>query len=235
MPPPSTDVLRGPDAGTRVIRGGAVRGSGYGVSVLLAALTSIFLFRYLGVDRFGQYAVVAALLGIVAALTEAGLSAVGSRDLAVLETQAERERLLENILALRVILTSLGVVVAALVAIALGYEWVIVTGTLIAGVGVVLLNVQVTMTLPLRIALRMVPITAVEVLNQALTCALIGLLALAGAPLLAFFGVQVVVGAVAVVGDSGDRRSRGRCDCGSTARSSSRSSVGRCRSLPRSR
>lgn len=199
MPAPSsTDVLLAPDAGTRVIRGGAVRALGYGMSVGLAAITSAFLFRYLGVGRFGQYAVVAALLGIVAALTEAGLSAVGSRDLAVLRTQAERDALLENLLALRLILTTLGIAVAALFAVAIGYEHVIVAGTLLAGIGVVLLNTQVTMSLPLRVALRMVPVTTVEVLNQAVTCLLVGLLVAAGAPLLAFFGVQIVVGAVAV-------------------------------------
>ena len=199
MPDPSrTDVLRTPDAGTRVIRGGAVRAFGYGVSVVFAAITSAFLFRYLGVERFGQYGVVAALLGIVAALTEAGLSAVGSRDLAVLRTSDERKALLANLLTLRVVLTSAGVAVAALFAVVAGYERVIVLGTLVAGAGVVLLNTQVTMSLPLRVALRMVPITGIEVLNQVLTCILVGLLVASGATFLAFFGVQIVVGAVSV-------------------------------------
>jgi O-antigen/teichoic acid export membrane protein len=191
--------LRAPDTGARVIRGGAVRASGYGVSVLLAAVTSVLLLRHLGVEDFGLYGVVAALLGIVASLTEGGLSIVGSRDLALLPRGERRGELLGNLVMLRVALTTAGVLAAAVLALAAGYDDVVVAGTLLAGLGVLLLNVQVTMSLPLRVELRMGAVTGVEVLNQAATCALVAALVVAGAPLAAFFGVQVAVGALAVV------------------------------------
>jgi O-antigen/teichoic acid export membrane protein len=182
-----------------VIRGGAIRTGGYAVSVLLAALTSVLLLRYLGVVAFGLYGVVAALLGIVASITEGGLSIVGTRELAVLEQAEQRRRLLANLLTLRIVLTAAGVGAAAVFAVAAGYERVVIGGTLLAGVGVLLLNTQVTLSLPLRVQLRLGAVTGVEVLNQAATAALVGLLVVLGAPLAAFFGVQVAVGALAVV------------------------------------
>jgi len=191
------DVLRTPAAGGMVIRGGAIRAVGYGLSVLLAAVTSVLLLRYLGVDDFGRYGVVGALLGIVSLITEAGLTALGSRELAVVPA-GERDRLLANLVTLRIVLTSAGVVVAALVAVALRYEPVVVAGTLVGGIGVVLLNAQTTLTLPLRVELRYVAVTAIEVLNQALTAVLVGVLVVAGAALMAFFGVQIAVGLVSI-------------------------------------
>lgn len=196
--PAETDVLRTPAAGGMVIRGGAIRAGGYGVSVLLAAVTSVLLLRYLGVETFGLYGVVAALLGIVASLTEGGLSVVGARDLALAPRGEARRRLLGSLLLLRIVLTAAGVAAAAAFALAAGYRPVVVGGTLLAGVGVLLLNAQVTISLPLRVELRMGAVTGVEVLNQASTLALVALLVAVGAPLLAFFGVQVAVGALAV-------------------------------------
>lgn len=192
------DGLRAAGTGARVIRGGAIRAAGYGVSVLLAAATSVLLLRHLGVEDFGLYGVVAALLGIVASLTEGGLSIVGARDLALLPPGARRRELLGNLVVLRVALTAAGVLAAGGFALAAGYDDVIVAGTLLAGLGVLLLNVQVTVSLPLRVELRMGAVTAVEVLNQAATCALVAALVVSGASLLAFFGVQIAVGTLAV-------------------------------------
>jgi O-antigen/teichoic acid export membrane protein len=196
--PLPADGLRAPDAGARVIRGGAVRAAGYGLSVLLAAASSVLLLRYLGVEDFALYATVTALLGVVTSLTEGGLSIVGARDLAVRAPGEPRRELLGNLVTLRVALTAAGVAAAAVFAVAVGYEDVVVAGTLLAGLGVLLLNLQVTMSLPLRVELRMGAVTGVEVLNQAATCLLVAALVVAGAPLAAFFGVQVAVGALAV-------------------------------------
>ena len=163
-PPDGADVLRTPRAGGLVIRGGMVRIAGYGLSVLFAALTSVFLLRSLGVEDFGVYGVVAALLGIVSSLTEAGLTQVGSRDLP-LRRPEDRGRVLGTLLGIRIGLTMLGVLAAALFAWAVGYEEVAVAGTLLAGIGVVLVNTQVTATLPLRVELRLGTVTAFDVLR----------------------------------------------------------------------
>jgi O-antigen/teichoic acid export membrane protein len=192
---PLADVLRTPEAGARVIRGGVLRGGGYSVGLLLAAATSVFLLRGLGVDDFGRYATVAAIVGIVATLTDAGLTAVGSRELALLPRGADRDDLLQVLVALRIGLSVVAVLLAALFAVVAGYESVIVEGVLLAGLGVLLVNVQATAMLPLSVELRLGVLTAFEVLKQALTLAGVAVLAVAGAALLPYFAVQVAVGA----------------------------------------
>ena len=104
----SVDVLRTGEAGGRVIRGGALRGAGYAAGILFGAGTSVLLLRHLGVEDFGRYGIVVALLGIVSAVTDAGLTAVGSRELAILPV-AERPALLRNLVGLRITLTAAGV------------------------------------------------------------------------------------------------------------------------------
>ena len=50
------DVLADSTAGAKAIRGGALRVVGYGAGMVLTAVTSVALLRYLGVDDFGRYA-----------------------------------------------------------------------------------------------------------------------------------------------------------------------------------
>ena len=193
--PEHTDVLRTPEAGGRVIRGGAIRGAGYGAGILLAAGTSVLLLRYLGVVDFGRYATVAALLGIVSGITDAGLTAVGARELAV-RAPADRGVVLRNLVALRLIVTPIGVAAAALFAFAVGYDSTLVYATLLGGLGVLLVNTQATMMLPLSVELRLGVVTAFEVARTALTFVGVAILVVVGTGLLPFFGVQAVVGAV---------------------------------------
>ena len=56
------DVLRTGEAGGKVIRGGALRGAGYAAGILFGAGTSVLLLRHLGVEEFGRYGIVIALL-----------------------------------------------------------------------------------------------------------------------------------------------------------------------------
>ena len=153
----------------------------------------MLLLRHLGVEDFGRYGIVIALLGIVSAVTDAGLTAVGSRELAILPA-AERPALLRNLVGLRIALTLAGVAAATGFAALAGYPGVVVAGTAIAGLGLLLLNTQSTLMMPLSIELRMGAITLLETLRHALTLVGVAVLVLAGASLLPFFGVQVAVG-----------------------------------------
>ena len=193
----SDDLLRAPEAARLVIRGAAVRALGYGTSVLLVAVGSVFLLRYLGVVDFGRFATIMSLVVIVSGITDAGLTAVGARDLP-LRSRNEQPRLLANLLGLRLVLTPLGVLGATAFAFLAGYEDELVLGTLLAGAGFVLINAQVTMMLPLQVDLRIGRLTTAEVLRQALTVAGIVALVVAGASLLPFFAIPIVVGAVVV-------------------------------------
>lgn len=195
----SVDVLSTPEAGARVIRGGVLRGGGYAVGILLGAATSVFLLRGLSVDEFGRYATVAALLGIVAIVTDAGLTAVGARELALLPRGGQRTELLGTLLGLRVVLTIAGVGVAVAFAYAAGYDSTMIWGALLGGVGILFVNTQSTAMMPLSVELRLGAVTAFEVLRQALTLVGIAALALAGATLLPYFAVQMAVGAAMLV------------------------------------
>jgi O-antigen/teichoic acid export membrane protein len=190
------DVLRTPAAGARVIRGSALRGGGYAVGIVLAAITSIFLLRALGVEDFGRYGAVVALVGIVSTVTDAGLTAIGARELALRRVGPAREALLRQLVALRLLLTATGVLAATAVAWAIGYDRTMVAGTLLAGLGVLLVNTQATAMMPLSIELRLGWVTAVEVLRQAVTLVAVAVLSVAGASLLPFFAVQILVGAI---------------------------------------
>jgi O-antigen/teichoic acid export membrane protein len=187
------DLLRSPEAAGRVIRGAAVRGLGYGLGVLLVAAASVFLLRYLGVADFGRFATIMSLIAIVSGVTDAGLTAVGARDLP-LRPRGAQPRLLANLLGLRLLLTPLGVIGAAAFAVIAGYDDELVLGTVLAGAGLVLINAQATMMLPLQVDLRIGRLTAAEVLRQALTVAGIVVLVAAGASLLPFFTVPIIVG-----------------------------------------
>jgi O-antigen/teichoic acid export membrane protein len=192
--PSPANVLRSPKAGALVIRGGAIRSVGYAVGAALGAATSVFLLRGLGVEDFGRYATVGALLAIVSALSDAGLTVIGTRELSLRDTQAERDGLLSSLVGLRLVLSSLAILAAAAFAVGAGYDDVMVAGVLLGGLGVLLVNTQATMMAPLAVGLRQGRITAVEVLRTVLTLAGVAALALAGASLLPYFAVQIVVG-----------------------------------------
>jgi O-antigen/teichoic acid export membrane protein len=190
------EPLRSPDVGLRVIRGATVRGTGYGLGVLLTAVASVLLLRHLGVADFGRYMTVASLVAIVGGLTDAGLTAVGGRDLALRPQGDERRRLLANLLGLRLVLTPLGALAAIAFAIVAGYDHTLVLGTVLAGIGVVLVSCQTTMTLPLSVELKIGRLTAAEVIKQAAMLLAIALLVAAGAGLSPFFAVSIAVGLV---------------------------------------
>jgi O-antigen/teichoic acid export membrane protein len=90
--------------------------------------------------------------------------------------------------------TPLGVAGAVAFALVAGYERELVYGVLIAGIGLVLVSAQATMMLPLSVELRNVRLTVADLIKQAITVVGIVALVIAGAALVPFFAVQVVVG-----------------------------------------
>jgi O-antigen/teichoic acid export membrane protein len=195
---PDGHVLTAPGAGGRAIRGGAIRVGGYGIGLLLTAVASIFLLRHLGVVRFGQYTTVVAIVTVVQGLTDAGLTVVGQREL-VHADAARRRGLLADLLAIRLVLTPLGVVAGIAFALVAGYEHALVVGTLLAGIGIVLANVAATLTTLLSVDLRYGAVTAVDFIRQLVIVAGIVGLVLADAGLVPFFAIYIAAGAAAIV------------------------------------
>lgn len=198
-PEPTTDghALTAPGAGGRAIRGGAIRTAGYGVGLVLTAAASIPLLRHLGVVRFGQYTTVIAIVTVVQGVTDAGLTLVGQRE--YVHADAERRRtLLADLVGIRLLLTPLGVLLGVVFAIVAGYPNALVTGTVLAGIGVVLSVLAATLTMPLGAELRYGAVTGTDLARQLTIVIAIVALVVAGAGLVPFFVAYVVAGAVAV-------------------------------------
>ena len=181
------DILDSPAAGPAAIRGSALRVTGYAVSVALSVVSAALLTRHLGIEGFGQYTVVLALMAVVGGITEAGMTNIGIREYSTLEA-AERDRLMSNLLGLRVVLTSVGVAAAVAFAALVGYDPVVVASTAVAGLGLLIAVIQLTYAVPLNSRLQLTSVTALEVGRQVILVASIVLLVLAGASLL---GVMV--------------------------------------------
>src|SRR4051812_17649370 len=86
------DILAPRAAGPAAIRGGALRVGGYLAGVLLSVGSAAILFRHLGVEDGGRYVTITSLVALVAGLTDAGLLAIGVRELTVRKGEA-RDRL----------------------------------------------------------------------------------------------------------------------------------------------
>ncbi len=153
-----------------LVRGGALRLGGYVAIVGLSVLSASLLTRHLGVVRFGDYTSVMSLVAVVAAITDSGMSNIGTREYATLRG-SERRRLLEDLLGLRVSLTVLGIALVTVCSLALGFDQPLVLGGVVASVATVSLVFQHTLTIPLTTDLRLGWLSSLELLRQVLTVA----------------------------------------------------------------
>ncbi len=191
------DVLDSPVAGDLVIRGSLLRVGGYMAGVLLGLIAASLLTRHLGVGTFGEYVVVTSLIAIVSGLTDAGIATIAAREFATRRGQ-DRDRMLANVLGIRVAIAAVGVLAATGFAIVAGYDTVMVVGTLVAGIGLVLTTAQQTLAVPLGVSLRLAWITGIDLLRQAAWVALVVILVFADAGLLAFLAATIPVGIFAL-------------------------------------
>ncbi|MEY2516567.1 MAG: hypothetical protein QOJ89_3925, partial [bacterium] len=189
----SPDILATTMAGPKAIRGGVIRTAGYGAGIALSLISTPLLVRHLGVKDLGGYVAVLSLVTIVALISDAGLTVVALREYAVRDEEGRR-RLLSNVVALRFAMSLVGAVFATLFALVAGYSSSLLLGTVCAGIGVVLLSVQQTLTVPLAAQLRLGIVTGLDVLRQGLTVAGIVALVVGGAAVTAFLALQIPVG-----------------------------------------
>lgn len=189
--PAPADAIDRPDAGARAIRGGMIRGFGYAANVLLLAATVPLMTRHLGVVDFGRFVTASSVVMIVAGVTEFGLSGVGTREYALADSLARR-KLLGNLVGLRTLLTLTGLAVAYVLMLAGGYPSVVLSGVLIAGVGLLLINTQQTLALVLTASLSWGLYSVFELVNTVVVASGTVLLVLVGASLLPFFYVSAI-------------------------------------------
>jgi O-antigen/teichoic acid export membrane protein len=188
------DVLSTPAAGPAAVRGGTLRVGAYVVGALISTASAALLFRHLGKIEAGRYVTALALVAILGAVSDLGLTSVGLRELSI-RPPTERWALARDLLGLRITLTLAGG------AIVIAFAWVSYSTTLAAGValaalGLLLLVIQDNAALPLVIGLRLGAVSALELSRQLLSIACTIGLVLAGAHLLPFLGISIPVGVV---------------------------------------
>jgi len=184
------DLLDTPLAGPAAIQGSALRVGGYAIGVLLSVGSSALLFRHLGVADAGRFVTALSLVTIAGGLSDLGLTTIALRELSVRD-QASRERFVRSLLGLRTVLTGAGVVSVVMFTLVAGYPRELVAGTGLAGVGLVILNIQGTLATGLMVELRLGWVTVAELLRQVVTVISIVGLVVAGAELLPFLAVAI--------------------------------------------
>jgi O-antigen/teichoic acid export membrane protein len=187
-----SSVLDSTEAGGRIIRGGVLRFGTYVLMVALSVLSAALLTRHLGVVRFGEYTTVLSLVGVIAAITDAGMSSVGTREFAVREG-AERDALMSDLLGLRIALTTVGLLLVTGFALAAGYDTALLLGAVLASLATIALVVQHTHTIPISAALRLGVLSGLDLVRQILTVASIVTLVLLGAGVLPLLAVALAV------------------------------------------
>jgi O-antigen/teichoic acid export membrane protein len=193
----TSDVLDSTEAGGRIVRGGVLRFGAYVAIVALSVISAALLTRHLGVERFGEYTTVLSLVGVLAAITDAGMSTIGTREFAVREG-AERDALMRDLLGLRMMLTTVGLLLVLGFALAAGYETALLLGAVLASLGTIALVVQHTHTIPISAALRLGTLSALDLARQVLTVvAIVGLVVL-GAGVLPLLAVALAVNLVLI-------------------------------------
>ena len=189
------DLLSTPQAGPTAVRGGSMRLGSFLAGSLVSLAAAALLFRHLGVTNAGRYTIALSLSATVAGFTDLGLTAIGIRELAILEGEA-RSRFARNLLGIRLVLTTLGVISVTAFSF-LVYGRTLGFGVLIAGVGVLAQNMQVTLEVPLMATLRLGWVSLLDFARQTINAMLIIALVVIGAQFLPFLAtVAVAAGAV---------------------------------------
>lgn len=205
-PEETADALTGAGVGDRAIRGGTLRIVGYGVGLVATAGASVVLLRDLSVAAFGRYTVVSALLAIVTALSDAGLTALGQRAYVRATSPEEQRSLMRGLLGMRIALTPPVAAVAVAFSIVAGYTTAQIVATVIGSAALVLTNAAMTLVLPQSVRMNLGRVTAVDVTRQIVLMIGLAALAAAGVSFVVLFfayiasGIATLIAAVVVSG-----------------------------------
>jgi O-antigen/teichoic acid export membrane protein len=192
---PDADILASREAGGRFLRGSGLRVIAYGAGLLVGLASTPLVTRHLRPTDWGHYVTVTSVIFIAAALTEGGVGNLGVREFST-SGEAERRSFMSSLLGLRIVLSLLGAAGAFAFVLLAGYPRVLVEGTAIACVALMLEGVRVTLTIPLTARLRLGWLALSDFTGQFVTSLCMILLVVAGASLLPFYAVTIVVSLV---------------------------------------
>lgn len=189
------DVLDTPQAGPAAIRGGALRAGAHAIGIGLALISAPLLIRHLGVEDFGRYVLIGSIVATLGGVLDAGLTSIAQREY-VVRHGAGRERVMRDLLGLRLLLMLAAGLLAVGFASVAGYDKTIIAGTAIASVGLLFAASQHVLVTPLIAGLRYGTTTGLDLLSQVLIVVSVVVLVIAEAPLLTFIVVPVLVNVV---------------------------------------
>lgn len=191
------DLLDTEAAGAAALRGGALRTVGYVVGIGLALASAPLLIRHLGQVGFGRYTTVVSLVTIVAGVTEVGLNTIALREYAV-RVGAERDRLMANVLGIRIAFTTAGVLAAIAFAALAGYDETLILGTAVAGAGMFIQLLQGITAVPLQGGLRFGWVVVADLTRQVVLVAGIVALVVVGAGVVGFLAAAIPAAVVSL-------------------------------------
>lgn len=195
----AVDIVDTADAGPAAIRGGMMRTASLAGGMLLALASSPLLIRHLGDANFGRYAAVLAVVTIVSGLVDGGITTIALRELATTSDPPARDRLMSDLLGLRLVLGVAGVAGAVAFSALAGYGANLVLGTLLAGVGFVVTSTQTLVAAVLQSRLRFGWAALIELSRQFVNAGLVVVLVLLGAGVVEFLAVAIPAGLTALV------------------------------------
>src|SRR5665213_929420 len=187
----AADPLAAGQAGARFVRGGTLRVAAYALAISTSIVAMPFVTRHLHSGNYGRYVVVTSVMVIVAALTEGGIANLGVREYSQ-SPDPQRREFMRSLIGMRIALSALGAAGAIVFTVAAGFSPVVVEGTAIAGAGLVLAGLQITLTVPLTAALRLGWLAALDVITPGATALTLIVLVVLGAPLLPFYLSTVI-------------------------------------------
>jgi O-antigen/teichoic acid export membrane protein len=191
------DILDRASAGRLAVRGGALRIGSYVGGSLAGLGGAVLLYRHLSLHDVGKYGLIIALVGIVGAYSDLGLTAVGVRSASTLVGK-ERAAMLSDLLGLRLALTVAGIVVIALICAAV-YSWVIAVGVVIAGAGLLLQVCLDNYQISLVVNLRLGWVAGINFAGSVAAALITAALVIAGAHLLSFVAIAIPVAAASAL------------------------------------
>lgn len=197
--PAEMDLLESAAAGSTAIRGGVLRTAGFVGGLLVTLASAPLLIRHLGDADFGRYSAVLAVIAIVAGLTEGGVNTIALRELSATTDPEERDRLMGDLLGLRLVLSVVGVGLAVGFSAAAGYGSTLVLGTLLAGLGLLVMLTQTLIATVLQSKLRFGWAALLELLRQTITAGLILALVLADAGVVPFLSMAIPAASAALI------------------------------------
>jgi O-antigen/teichoic acid export membrane protein len=170
---------------------------------LLNFLFTVYVIRRLGDDRYGQYMVVLAFVGLFQIFAELGISQFVMREIS--QDHSKTQKLFWNLVALRFLLGLLGMVIITIGAMLSGYSRELIFGIFLYTTSFLLAAFQVPLSTVLTAHERFDYVTAIGILGQIVFAVFgalflfsgLGFLWLIVASIISFFP-QIVIGTWAV-------------------------------------